>query len=96
MSRPKGSKNRLKPTVIVDAEPNPPQRALSIRKFALAYDISDAKVYAEIRAGRLQATKLGDRTLILAEHEEEWRHSLARRATAAKRRGVSDDDGGAS
>jgi hypothetical protein len=50
--------------------------AYSLVSFASRHGISRSKVYGEIRAGRLTARKIGDRTIILAEDGKTWRESL--------------------
>jgi excisionase family DNA binding protein len=53
------------------------KRALSITEFRLSFGIGRTRVYAEIKAGRLRAVKVGNRTLILIEDAERWASSLA-------------------
>jgi hypothetical protein len=50
--------------------------AYSLVSFASRHAISRSKIYGEIRAGRLIARKIGDRTIILAEDGRAWRESL--------------------
>jgi hypothetical protein len=50
--------------------------AYSLVSFASRHCISRSKVYGEIRAGRLIARKIGDRTIILAEDGRAWRENL--------------------
>lgn len=50
--------------------------AYSLVNFASRHGISRSKLYGEIRAGRLTARKIGDRTIILAEDGKAWRESL--------------------
>ena len=50
--------------------------AYSLVNFASRHGISRSKVYGEIRAGRLTARKIGDRTIILAEDGKAWRENL--------------------
>jgi hypothetical protein len=50
--------------------------AFSVELFASRHNISRSKVYGEIRAGRLIARKVGDRTIILAEDGRAWRENL--------------------
>jgi hypothetical protein len=50
--------------------------AFSVVLFASRHNISRSKVYGEIRAGRLIARKVGDRTIILAEDGRAWRENL--------------------
>lgn len=50
--------------------------AYSIDAAAKASHTGRTKLYAEIKAGRLKAIKLGKRTLITAEALAEWLRSL--------------------
>jgi hypothetical protein len=50
--------------------------AYSVVKFASRHGISRSKLYGEIRAGRLTARKIGDRTIILAKDGKAWRERL--------------------
>ena len=50
--------------------------AYSLVNFASRHGISRSKLYGEIRAGRLTARKIGDRTIILAEDGKAWRERL--------------------
>lgn len=50
--------------------------AYSIDAAAKASHTGRTKLYAEIRAGRLRAIKLGKRTLITAEALAEWLNAL--------------------
>jgi excisionase family DNA binding protein len=52
------------------------KRALSITEFCHIYGIGRTRVYVEIKAGRLRAVKVGNRTLILIEDAERWASSL--------------------
>jgi hypothetical protein len=52
--------------------------AYSLASFASLHGISRSKVYGEIRAGRLTARKIGDRTIILAEGGKAWRERLSK------------------
>jgi hypothetical protein len=54
----------------------PIKDADSVEAFAVKHDISRAKAYMEIRAGRLIARKVGTRTIITREDGEAWRRSL--------------------
>jgi excisionase family DNA binding protein len=49
-----------------------PPLAYPINDFAYAVGIGRSKIYEEIRDGRLQAKKLGSRTLITAEAASEY------------------------
>lgn len=46
---------------------------LSVLEFSKRNGIGRSKVYEEIKSGRLKAVKVGRRTLILPEAEQEWR-----------------------
>jgi hypothetical protein len=48
----------------------------NIEEFAVKHRISRAQVYKEIAAGRLEARKVGGRTIILREAAAAWRASL--------------------
>jgi hypothetical protein len=50
--------------------------ALSINEFCRAFHIGRTTVYAEIKAGRLSARKLGSRTIILTPEAERWANDL--------------------
>jgi len=50
--------------------------AFGVDDFAEAVGIGRSKVYEEIRDGRLQAKKLGSRTLITAEAASDYLSSL--------------------
>jgi excisionase family DNA binding protein len=50
--------------------------AYPIDEFAEAVGIGRSKLYAEIRAGRLKAKKLGSRTLIMATDGDAYLDSL--------------------
>lgn len=52
--------------------------ASRIEEFAVNNRISRAQAYKEIAAGRLTATKVAGRTIILPEHEQAWRDALPR------------------
>ena len=52
------------------------RRASSLREFCDRYRIGLTTGYREIAAGRLKATKIRDRTIILPEHEDEYVESL--------------------
>lgn len=54
-------------------------RAMSIRDFAKAHGIGRSTVYAELKDGRLQARKVGSRTVILKEDADRWLAGLRTR-----------------
>jgi hypothetical protein len=53
-----------------------PKRAFRIEEFAHRNSISRAQVYVELKAGRLNARKVGNATLITVEDENAWLASL--------------------
>jgi hypothetical protein len=53
-----------------------PKRAFRIDEFAHRNSISRAQVYIELKAGRLNARKVGSATLITIEDESAWLASL--------------------
>jgi hypothetical protein len=52
------------------------KRAFRIEEFAHRNSISRAQVYVELKAGRLNARKVGNATLITVEDENAWLASL--------------------
>ena len=58
--------------------PSPPTGTLSISGFCGAYNIGRTTVYEEIKAGRLRAVKVGNRTLIRRCDAEGWADALPR------------------
>jgi excisionase family DNA binding protein len=50
--------------------------AFSIDDFCSRFGIGRTKVYEEIRSGRLEAVKVGRRTLITEQAGQEWLRSL--------------------
>jgi excisionase family DNA binding protein len=52
--------------------PEPAQHAFSIDGFGKCFGIGRTKIYAEIRAGRLRAKKVGRRTLISRDEAHRW------------------------
>jgi hypothetical protein len=60
------------------------KRAFRIDEFAHRNSISRAQVYIELKAGRLNARKVGSATLITTEDEDAWLRSLpSMKSTAA-------------
>lgn len=51
-------------------------RAYTINDFCAAYGIGRTLTYREIAAGRLKASKVGKRTLILIADAETWASTL--------------------
>jgi len=52
------------------------RRAFSVRGFCEAYDISDSLAYELIAEGKLQARKMGSKTLIDVTSAEAWFDAL--------------------
>jgi hypothetical protein len=52
------------------------ERALSIDAFCERYGVGRTLTYAEIKAGRLQARKVGNRTVIPVDASEDWLAAL--------------------
>jgi hypothetical protein len=52
------------------------KRAFRIEEFAHRNSISRAQVYIELKAGRLNARKVGSATLITTEDEDAWLRAL--------------------
>jgi hypothetical protein len=63
----------------------PKQVSFSADDFAKRHGIGRTTVFSEIKAGRLQARKVGKRTLVTAEDERAWLACLpkARESVAA-------------
>ena len=60
------------------------KRAFRIEEFAHRNSISRAQVYIELKAGRLNARKVGSATLITTEDENAWLNALpTMKSTAA-------------
>jgi hypothetical protein len=55
---------------------NKAKQLYSIPHFASDHAISRTQTYREIASGRLQASKIGKRTVITAENAAAWRASL--------------------
>lgn len=64
----------------------PAPRGRSVPEIAASLSISVGKVWEQIRSGKLIATKIGSRTVVLAEHESAW---IAGLKTSEK--GASDE-----
>jgi len=54
----------------------PIRRARTVKQFCADYGLGKTLTYAEIKAGRLRAVKVGFRTLILHQDSEAWASSL--------------------
>lgn len=52
------------------------KRFRDVREFCQDYGIGLTKFYAEIRAGRLKARKVGRKTLVADEDAEAWAAAL--------------------
>ncbi len=66
----------IKQTTQPDAEPAPAKLAYSIDEAGTQISCGRSTVYAEIKAGRLRACKLRNRTVILAEDLRAFLRSL--------------------
>jgi hypothetical protein len=51
-------------------------QAYTIKTFCAAFGISRSLAYREIAAGRLDARKIGNRTVILRNEAERWASAL--------------------
>ena len=68
----------------MDSQPTLQKRAFRIDEFAHRNSISRAQVYIELKAGRLNARKVGSATLITTEDEDAWLSALpSMKSTAA-------------
>jgi hypothetical protein len=68
----------------MDNQSTPQKRAFRIDEFAHRNSISRAQVYIELKAGRLNARKVGSATLITTEDEDAWLRDLpSMKSTAA-------------
>lgn len=56
-------------------------RAYTIEAFCAAYGVGRTSAFSEIKNGRLQAKKVGKRTIIRAVDAEAWVTSLPARST---------------
>jgi hypothetical protein len=52
------------------------RRARTVKQFCADYGVGKTLTYAEIKAGRLRAVKVGFKTLILHVDSEAWSRSL--------------------
>ena len=60
-------------------EPPPEKLAYTIKELAAGLGIGKTTIYATLKDGELQAVKLGNRTLIMADVVREWVRSLPAR-----------------
>ena len=68
----------------MDNQSTAQKRAFRIDEFAHRNSISRAQVYIELKAGRLNARKVGSATLITTEDEDAWLRALpSMKSTAA-------------
>jgi hypothetical protein len=67
----------------MDTQSTPQKRAFRIDEFAHRNSISRAQVYIELKAGRLNARKVGSATLITVEDETAWLTALPSMKPAA-------------
>jgi hypothetical protein len=49
------------------------QQSYTLDLFCTSFGISRSRAYIEIRAGRLRAFKIGDRTMVAREDALDWR-----------------------
>lgn len=54
----------------------PARRARTVKQFCADYGVGKTLTYAEMKAGRLRAVKVGFRTLILHDDSDAWMRSL--------------------
>jgi hypothetical protein len=57
---------------------SPARRMRTIREFAKANGIGMTLAYEELNAGRLEACKIGTKTMVTPEAEDAWRANLRR------------------
>jgi hypothetical protein len=67
----------------MDTQSPSQKRAFRIDEFAHRNSISRAQVYIELKAGRLNARKVGSATLITLEDETAWLDGLPSMKSAA-------------
>lgn len=60
-------------------EPPPEKLAYTIKELAGALGISRSTIYAALSDGKLEAVKLGNRTLIMADVLREWVRAMPKR-----------------
>jgi hypothetical protein len=56
----------------------PPRRLMTVRELAQANGIGLTLAYGELKAGRLEAIKVGSKTMISPEAEAAWKARLPR------------------
>ena len=54
----------------------PARRARTVKQFCADYGVGKTLTYAEIKAGRLRARKVGSKTVILHDDSEAWARAL--------------------
>ena len=64
--------------------------AFSIDDFCSRYGIGRSTIYDEIRTGRLEAVKVGRRTLITEQAGQDWLRSLPKAGEAAASRNFAE------
>jgi len=52
------------------------RRAMSVATFCRRYGLGRTRTYAELKAGRLRAHKIGKRTIITLDDAEQWLSQL--------------------
>jgi excisionase family DNA binding protein len=60
----------------VPATTVPAKRARTVKQFCADYGVGKTLTYAEIKAGRLRAVKVGFKTLVRHEDSEAWLRAL--------------------
>lgn len=60
-----------------------PKWSFRVEEFAARHSLSRAKVYLELKEGRLRGRKVGAATIITVDDERAWLASLPTTATAA-------------
>jgi hypothetical protein len=63
--------------------------AYRVEEWAARNGISRSQTYKEIRAGRLIARKVGNRTIITEEDGAAWRHALPQMRAARSETGLT-------
>jgi hypothetical protein len=69
-----------------------PKLAYSVSEFLGATGLGRSRFYSEVRAGRLRLTKVGRRSLVLADDARAWVSALARPSRGAEGAGPATDE----
>jgi hypothetical protein len=56
--------------------PSAPRKSFSVKEIGHRNNLGRTSIYGEISSGRLKASKVGARTIVTCEAEEEWLRSL--------------------